>query len=329
MGSKLIGTSVMPSAKIRDEDLGTPGAQIHLHIIPKFEGSESSDANSLGDTTERPFHVSAKLSHAPSLIGQIAANFSEKDGDSFLMLPPQAGQLRIDSTYGSFLLKSNNLKQLSFVDFECVARGPREAQIKFLNTVYPALDHFSYSYNVPLFVSMIRVLDLAHKSIHIECNAPYRSQVVALSTMSRLFLDMQPVYAMYREAKNSESYFYRFFCCYKIMEGLLGGMRASVYERAKIAGVELKLERQAVPDDENLLPEFKAYVGKSIKVLFDDLLTVKFRNAVAHFLTEEGALLISSAAAVEKYAGVALLGDLCARILIAAHERLLAQLPQT
>jgi hypothetical protein len=84
-----------------------------------------------------------------------------------------------------------------------------------------------------------------------------------------------------------------------------------------------------VPDDENLLPEFKAYVGKSIKVLFDDLLTVKFRNAVAHFLTEEGALLISSAAAVEKYAGVALLGDLCARILIAAHERLLAQLPQT
>jgi len=52
--------------------------------------------------------------------------------------------------------------------------------------------------------------------------------------MSLLFGEMKPVYAMYREGKNSNSCFYGFLCYYKIMEGLLGGMRANAFARAKL-----------------------------------------------------------------------------------------------
>jgi Methylamine utilization protein MauJ len=322
---KLIGSSKEPSLKIPDEQLGTPGARIELHIVPRFEGDEAPDV--LANITKRLFRVSARLAHAPSIIGQIRADFTEGDGDSFLMLPNEATQLRIDTAEGCFYIRSNKARQLSLIEWECRAISVRDARTRFIEAVYPALDHFSYSHNVPLFVAMVRVFDVTHQSTHIECNAPYRLQVVP-NSMNRLFLDMKPIYAMYREAKNSDSYFYRFLCCYKIMEGLLGGMRASVFERAKKSEIQLTSERDIVPDNEDLAPEFKLYVGKSIKVLFDNVLTGKFRHAVAHFTTEEGALHISSAMALDKYASVALIADLCARQLIASHERLLTKLLQ-
>jgi hypothetical protein len=328
METKLLGTSRVSSAKIRNEDLGTPGARIQLHIVPKFEGDQASNVDVLKDASERSFRVSARLSHAPSIVGEIKAGFDEKDGSSFLILPPNAAELRVDSSYGTFWIKSNKARQLSLVELHCRANSPGQAEIKFMNAVHPALDHFSYLYNVPLFVSMIRVNDVTHQSIHVACSAPYGSQVVTQNALHQLFLDMKPVYAMYREAKNSESYFYKFLCCYKIMEGLIGGMRASAYARAKKAGIEIKSERILVPNDEHLAPEIRQYVGKSINHLFDEFLTERFRNAIAHFTTEKGALDISSPVALEMYAGVALVADLCARELIRGHEKLLAQLPR-
>jgi 2-hydroxychromene-2-carboxylate isomerase len=133
---------------------------------------------------------------------------------------------------------------------------------------------------------------------------------------------------MYREAKNSESDFYRFLCCYKLMEGLLGKMRADVVARAKAAGVSVQKERNVVPNDEHLAAELRAYVGTSMKAFFDQVLTARFRNAVAHFVTDDGIVLqMSSAAGLSAYASLALITDLCARELVASHERLLAQLP--
>lgn len=269
--------------------------------------------------------VYPQLSHASSIIGRIATDFGEKDGDSFLIVPNGAVQLRIDTLEGQFYIKTNDAKRLSFVELECFAASPQEARTKFINAVYPVLDHFSYAHNVALFVSMIRVMDIAHKSFHVECTAPYRSQVVP-NTMSTLFEEMKPVYAMYREAKNTDSNFYKFLCCYKIMEGLLGKMRANAFARAKAAGVDVKIERDLVPDDENLAPELKPYAGKPMKAFFDNVLTGRFRHAVAHFVTDDGILQTSSATDLSTYSGVSLVTDLCARQLIASHEQLLVQL---
>src|SRR6185369_17266433 len=129
---------------------------------------------------------------------------------------------------------------------------------------------------------------------HVQYVAPYRAYVI-MDSMVRTFIELKPVYSMYREAKNADSHFYKFLCYYKIMEGLLKPMRASVMVRAKEMGVAVQHERDLVPDDANLANDLKEYVGKSMQAFFDSFLTVNFRNAVAHFVSDVGTLDVSSA----------------------------------
>ena len=62
-----------------------------------------------------------------------------------------------------------------------------------------------------------------------------------------------------------------------------------------------------------------------MKSFFDDVLTAKFRDAVAHFTTKNGVLHVGSAEAISVYGDLAFVTDLCTRMVIASHERLLAQ----
>jgi len=71
---------------------------------------------------------------------------------------------------------------------------------------------------------------------------------------------------MYREAKNASSDFYRFLCYYKILEGLLGPMRADVYKRAATKGLEIRAPKQLVPAGSELPGALRSYAGKPIKV---------------------------------------------------------------
>ena len=106
-------------------------------------------------------------------------------------------------------------------------------------------------------------------------------------------------------------------------------MRSTAFSRAKAGGVELKTERSYVPDDPQLASDFKQYVGKPMKWFFDNVLTDRFRNAMAHFVNDDDTVLqISGPAELYVYANLALITDLCARQLIAAHEQLLTQIPR-
>ena len=88
------------------------------------------------------------------------------------------------------------------------------------------------------------------------------------------------------------------------------------------------LAHPTLADNEQLNSELKEYVGKPVKAFFDNVLTAKFRNAIAHFVTDDGSVLqVSAPAEIYIYSGLALITDLCARQLIASHELLLAQLP--
>lgn len=325
--TKFIGHSKVPSLAIRNEDLGTPGARVTLHIVPRADSESLSDDKKLNDLTPRTFRVSARLSNSPAAVGQIVGSFSAEDGDSYLMAPPTSDHFRVDTQFGQFVIRKNKAGRLSYVEMDCVAGNFMAARSRFIEAVYPALDHFSYTMNVSLVVAMLRIVDLTHNTIHLDCVAPYRVQLLP-NLANRLFLEMKPIYSMYREAKNSESDFYKFLCFYKIIEGLFGRMRAGLFSRAKELGLELKTERNAVPDDEQLHADLKQYVGKPMKAFFDNVLTDKFRNAMAHFMTDDGSVLqISAPVEIYTYASLALITDLCARQLIAAHERLLVQLP--
>jgi|ERR1700733_5648634 len=135
---KLVGSSKIPALNIPVEEFGTPGARIELHIVPQFENNKLSDADVLGNAARRTFRVSARLSHAPSIIGRINAHFDEKDGDSFLIVPSKMAQLRIDTPDGCFHIKSNDAGQLSLLNSTASrsARRRREA-----NLLTPSIRH--------------------------------------------------------------------------------------------------------------------------------------------------------------------------------------------
>lgn len=321
----LVGTSSIPSISLAPDALGTPGAPVILHVVPQFLDRRVSDDQVLQDTSFRPFVVSARLSKAPLTGGDIKSGFSSADGDGYLIIPPSVAKLRIDVPGASFHIEKNGIGEISFVEFKCAASNPVDARVKFIDTVYPALDHLAYIHNVAIFVAMISVFDVTHQSRHIELIAPFRAQALS-NSMSVLQNEMKPIYAMYREAKNANSDFYRFLCCYKIMEGLFGKMRAELFTRAKAVGVELVRHQDIVPDDPNLVPEHKPYAGKSMKDFFDTVLAGKYRNAVAHFKTDDGVLHVGAPTDIYLYSGLAFVTDLCARSLIKSHEELLTQL---
>ena len=325
---KLIGISSVPLIDIAVEDLGTPGAQLFLEIVPRFEVHDVAPEEVLADRKPRQFVVSGRLAKEPSSVGhtgKINGAFGRNDGDCYLRVPPGAAKIRIDTPWGFFHVEPSATGELGLVEFECLAISPSEARKQFVGAVYPMLDHWSYDYNVAMFVATIRVFDVAHKSTHIVIVSPYRNKVLEDSA-NELFVEMKPIYSMYREAKNASSDFYRFLCLYKIMEGLLGKMQGKVFKKLKAAGVTPSKDRDIVPDDSRFPGDLKRYVGTPMKAFFDDVLTSKFRHAVAHLTTSDGVLDVSSPAEIDRYAGLAFATDLCARALINSHERLLVQL---
>ncbi len=330
---KLIGISSDPTISIPVERLGAPGAQLFLQAVPLLIGRDVAPEGVLTDKTLRQFVVSGRLAKEPSSVGhngKINGAFSRNDGDCYLRVPPGAVKIRIDTNridtqLDFFHVEPNTMGNLGLVEFKCSAASPSEARKKFVETVYPGLDHWSYAYNVAIFVATIRVFDVVHQSTHIAFAAPYRNQVLE-NLANDLFLEMKPIYSMYREAKNASSDFYRFLCLYKIMEGLLGKMQGNVCKQLKAAGVTPSKEQDIVPDDPHFPGDLKRYIGTSMKAFFDKVLTAKFRDAVAHLTTSNGVLDVSSPAEIDRYAGLAFATDLCARVLINSHERLLAQL---
>lgn len=325
---KLIGISSDPTIDIPLDDLGTPGAQLFLEIVPRFEVHDVAPEEVLADRKPRQFVVSGRLAKEPSSVGhtgKINGAFSQNDGDCYLRAPSGAAKIRIDTTWGFFYVEPSTTGELGLVEFECLAICPSEARKQFVEAVYPTLDHWSYANNVAIFVATIRVLDVTHQSTHIAFCAPYRNQVLGDSA-NELFVEMKPIYSMYREAKNASSDFYRFLCLYKIMEGLLGTMQGDVFKQFKAARVTASKKRDIVPDDPHFPGDLKRYIGKSMQAFFDDVLTARFRDAVAHLRTSNGVLDVSSPAEIDRYAGLAFATDLCARVLINSHERLLAQL---
>ena len=82
-----------------------------------------------------------------------------------------------------------------------------------------------------------------------------------------------------------------------------------------------------MPASEHIPAGYRAYVGKSVKAFFDDVMTPRFRNAVAHFVTDDGAILNMSATEhVDSYAEILFVSELCVRTVIHSHESLLKAL---
>ena len=290
-----------------------------------MKGEKRNDRDRLHDRSPRTFLVSAKLSKSASFTGEIKESFDSEDGDSYLTLPDEALLSRVRCPDGMFEFHKNKTGRKSLVTFECTATSPPEARRKFQRAVYPFLDHLSYMGNCPIAVTAIRVEDPKNQNILIEYIAPY-GNVVGYPHITNQIMEMRPAYALYREAINSHSTFYKFLCYYKILEGFLGPMRAKAFENARAKGKEIEKVKVLLPNVPELPPIAAPYIGKSVKAFVDEVLTPRYRNAVAHFITDDGTILnLSAPESIDTYDEIIFAAEVCVRTVISGHEALLQQ----
>lgn len=312
-----------PDDGIPIEALGPAGIKGELHVLAIMENEQRSDESRLRDNSVRKFNVAALLSKAPVATEGIKGDFTPEDGGSYLFLPDGQVMARVRCSEGMFEFKKNSKGEQSLVQFECEANSTGEARRKFSKVVTPFVDYLSYVANCPIVLTTLRIEDPTNGLTAIEYVSPYRKAIFSQS-ISHLHSEMAPVYAMYREAKNSHSDFYAFLCYYKLLEGLLGAVRNDVFVRAKKLQVVLEKRKDLVPASQHIAHQFQSYVAKPIKLFFDDVLTPQFRNAVAHFITDNGSILNMSAFEHAKnYAEVLFVMELCVREVIQSHSALL------
>jgi hypothetical protein len=321
-----MSTDLPLSDWITVDKLGPPGVKGELHVLAMMENETRSDTERLHDNHHRPFKIAARLAKAPQPTGDIQGNFGPNDGSSYLQIPNDYVMSRVRCPDGMFEIKKNELGEQSLIEFECEANSTAEAKAKFVRAVLPFLDYQAFLANCPLFVTTIRVEDAANLRTSIDYTAPYRA-VVINPHIKFLPPELEPVYALYRDAKNSHSTFYSFLCYHKILEGLLGTMRANIRTRATKKKIELTPRRELVPDAEEVPYVFRDYIGKPIKIFFDKVMTPEFRNAVAHFIAKDGSVLnLSSPQEADRYNSILYISELCVRVVIQGHEGWLAEI---
>lgn len=320
---KFIAHVSAPSVTVQTEQLGPPGIKQFLTILAVMPNEQRRDEDRLHDRTERQFKVLGQLSKNPPATGDVKGDFGAQDGGSYLTLPDNAELIRVQTSQGTFEIKKNSSGEKSLIEFKCTARSHLEARRKFQTAVLPFLDHLSYMADCPVVIATLRIEDPKNYRVSIEYVSPYRKTTVNPGTAA-IHMELQPVYAMYREAKNSYSDFYKFLCYYKILEGLLGKLRGELFSRAHAESIDLGRPKEVVPVCPEIPETYKPYVGKSIKAFFDTVLTPKFRNAVAHFVTDDGSILnMSSPEHIDRFAEVRYVSEICVRTAIGSYESML------
>jgi hypothetical protein len=170
-------------------------------------------------------------------------------------------------------------------------------------------------------VELVVVKDIVTEVQNIFFVSPPRPCVVNTGGET-LQSELAPVYALYREAQNADSPYYRVLCLFKIMEGLLGSLRTNLNKRAKAANVNIETPKATVPDHPDIPGGLRHLVSQPIKKVFDNFMQKQFRDAMAHFnLSGKAPLNVSDPLHWGRFMDVAFVANLCARVLIARHEQ--------
>lgn len=301
------------------QDQAVPsGIRGELVFLYPDDGSERTEEQRRQDTTERPFRICATLLKSPPLIEEIKGQITPKDGASYI----NGISSVVEIAEGRVQFAVNERGEVSFLETEHVADSIDNARRVFQRALLPIVDHLSYLADCPIFIGAVSLEDRTNRLKVIDYVAPYHQY--DLPQNCEFAIEMKPVYALYREAKNSESSFYKFLCYYKILEGLLQKMRKELAREAQRRRVAIQFPNQVVPDHYTFSSGVRAFVGKPIRDFFNILTPI--RHAAAHFLAGSGTVNTSEPDHLDKFANLVLICELSARALILDHEAALKKL---
>jgi hypothetical protein len=309
-----------PSMQLDSSKFGYPGIKSELHILATREDELRTDEERFDDISLRDFIVSGRLSKAPIATDTIKGDFTELDGNSYFLFDYSIGIKVEMPPHGAFEIRKNAGNEASFVSLRCRAKSTNEAKAIFLKACAPFLDFMSYRTVCPVYIVGIRVEDPSNLHTSIELIQPYKAMTIGVG-IANLAIPLKPVYALYRESICSYSELYKFLCLYKIMEGYFKKLKPELYKACAVSRVTISKKKDLVPDHKEIPESVRSYIGKSITLFMDEVLTPRFRDAVAHFSKEgESPLITSDPAHLARYAEILLISELCARQVIATYE---------
>ncbi len=298
------------TTRIDRDRLGPPGIDGYLHIVDVRSDDVRSDEERFADRRPRAFLIRAVLAKAPSQLESIRGGIVQSEGGCFVTAPDD---LHLDTPSGRYTLLRNIRGELAMATRSLTATSAEEALDTFLTGLTPSLDHLAFLSNTPIVVDLLEARDETNHVTTISYRMPYGSAALSQGA-AQLSTPMWPVYAMYREALNSSSNFYRFLCFFKVLEGIFGQIRPQFFQLARAQGIVIATRTELVPATPELQAFQPAYVGRRIQDLYERELQAQYRHSVAHFALTHGTVTNpSSHRDSTRYAGIVYLTQVCAR----------------
>lgn len=284
----LIGSAQVPAAKFR-----YPGIEVDLMLLMKLEGDERTDTSRLNDKEKRQFDILYLLCKSFEFPNNIEFNIDNSLGDSYISFPEGVKYADVKSSDYTLRLIPKKNRELSAVEFSCIAHSPEDALEMCYEAVMPVIDHLSYLYNIPIIVREILVTDKKNDSVYRRVYVPYLN--VRMSEYQQVLPnEMKPVFSLFREAKNSGSYYYKFLCYFKILEGLYKHVRPMIFREAKRRNKSINTVKEVVPKHKGIGKDHDKFIGTPIGDLYDGYLRQEYRNAIAHFSVDGSAPAVMS-----------------------------------
>lgn len=269
-----------------------------------------TDEKKLKDKSKRKFELRLLLSK-DQMFNSKDLEIEPQLGGSFFLLPKNKKKIIINSTKGSFTLHKNERHELSMITANINIFSFEEAFSLFFQMVSPFLDQLSFTFNIPIIIYRIGCKDLKNDLYIYNWVVPYTTTHFSKPN-NNAPEELIPILALFREAKNNSSNFYKFLCYYKILEGIFRHIRPKLFKDAKEKAISIEVKKEKVEDYEFLSSEQKPYIGKSIKSVFENYLTNQYRNTVAHYFSNHGIILnVSDYYSNFEFNNVLLLTELC------------------
>jgi hypothetical protein len=237
---------------------GFPGQQQHWVLVKKFKPEVQKPSSPVGHPGEyRVVYVLSRPGHSPTEERDFSFDLAAKgaEGDSHLSMSPPAELLRsdgdrielhIETKYQSreltFACHPNANGFIGRIETALEAGSFADADLVASRALSPFLSMWSVTQNIPVHVHQTEIAETRTGNRRITVRMPFYDAPpppVPANGMPDEFLWFA---ALYREALNANSPLYRFFCLYKIIEGVI--------VRRGVTKVYPK-KRERVPDDPN------------------------------------------------------------------------------
>lgn len=248
-----------------------------------------------------------------------------ENGSSFFLTPEGSNEISIELNTGTLMLKTNKLREISAIEFECQETSVENTRSRFINASNSVFDRISYHANAPIFINELRIEDPKNHLSVIDYHTPYQKSTILDHDLT-IEPEIQAVYALHREATNTSSDFYKFLCYYKILEGLLGPAKAELIKRAKGENISIIFKKESVPSTIRENDPYLKYVGQPLTNFFNSILSPIFRNAMAHFMMDNGLVLnLSSAEHMAPYREILHITEICAKVSTENYQKSVSQ----